>query len=64
MAKALGFRFDYEREQDKEKDKECVTDLVNLSRIEKPRDLKLPKFLESYRKEIEGVLPVLEEAAS
>jgi glycerate 2-kinase len=43
MARALGFRFDYEQEQ--EKDRECVTDLVNLCRIEKPQDLKLPKVI-------------------
>src|SRR5438552_17433523 len=55
MARALGFRFDYEHppssgfgaasEQQKEKDRGCVTDLVNLSRIEKPQELKLPKII-------------------
>jgi glycerate 2-kinase len=45
MARALGFRFDYEHEQDREKVRESVTDLVNLSRIEKPQDLKLPKMI-------------------
>jgi glycerate 2-kinase len=45
MARALGFRFDYEQEHEQEKDRECVTDLVNLSRIEKPQDLKLPKII-------------------
>jgi glycerate kinase len=55
MARALGFRFDYEHppspgfgaasEQQKEKDRGCVTDLVNLSRIEKPQDLSLPKII-------------------
>src|SRR5216110_1573812 len=55
MARALGFRFDYEHppspgfgaasEQQKEKDRGCVTDLVNLSRIERPEDLKLPKII-------------------
>ena len=45
MARALGFRFDYEHEPEQEKDGECVTDLVNLSRIEKPEDLKLPKII-------------------
>ena len=43
MARALGFRFDYEQEH--EKDRECVTDLVNLSRIENSQDLKLPKII-------------------
>ena len=55
MARPLGFRFDYEHppspgfgaasEQQKEKDRGCVTDLVNLSRIEKPQDLSLPKII-------------------
>ena len=55
MARALGFRFDYEHppssgfgaasEQQKEKDRGCVTDLVNLSRIERPQDLNLPKII-------------------
>src|SRR5207247_367765 len=49
MARALGFRFDYEQEhehkQEKETDREGVTDLVNLSRIEKPQDLRLPKII-------------------
>ena len=49
MARALGFRFDYEQEHEQEheqeKDRECVTDLVNLGRIEKPQDLKLPKII-------------------
>src|SRR5205823_9089402 len=53
MARALGFRFDYEHEheheheheQEKETDRERVTDLVNLSRIEKPQDLSLPKII-------------------
>jgi glycerate kinase len=45
MARALGFRFDYEHEQGKEEDRERVTDLVNLSRIGKPQDLKLPKII-------------------
>lgn len=42
MARALGFRFDYEHE--KEKERQRVTDLVYLSRIEKPEHLKLPKI--------------------
>ena len=41
MAKALGYRFDYEQEQDRER----VTELVNLSRIKKSRDLRLPKVI-------------------
>src|SRR5438093_2367685 len=47
MARALGYRFDYEQEheQEKETDREGVTDLVNLSRIEKPQDLRLPKII-------------------
>ena len=45
MARALGFRFDYEQEQEKGTDRECVTDLVNLGRIEKPQDFNLPKII-------------------
>src|ERR1041385_4126438 len=41
MARALGFRFDYEQH---EKGEARVTDLVGLKRIEKPKDLKLPKI--------------------
>jgi glycerate 2-kinase len=43
MARALGFRFDYEHEQ--EKDRKRVTDLIDLSRIERPQDLELPKII-------------------
>ncbi len=45
MARALRFRFDYEHEHEQGKDRERVTELVNLSRIEKSRDLKLPKII-------------------
>ena len=55
MARALGFRFDYEHppspgygvasEHEHETDSERVTDLVDLIRIEKPQDLKLPKII-------------------
>ena len=49
MARSLGFRFDceheHEQEQEKAREREHVTGLVNLSRIEKPRDLKLPKII-------------------
>jgi glycerate 2-kinase len=57
MARALGFRFDYEhppspgyraageQEHEQEKDRESVTGLIDLSRIEKPQDLKLPKII-------------------
>jgi glycerate 2-kinase len=47
MARALGYRFDYEHEheQEKEKEREPIADLVDLSRIEKPQDLKLPKII-------------------
>ncbi|MGB9474214.1 MAG: glycerate kinase [Candidatus Udaeobacter sp.] len=41
MARAMGYRFDYEHE----KDRECVTDLVNLDRIDMPKDLKLPAII-------------------
>src|SRR5207244_5606512 len=41
MARALGFRFDHEHEQDKIR----VTDLIGISGIRKPRDLKLPKIV-------------------
>src|SRR5436190_13390630 len=39
MARALGFRFDYEHEQVR------VTDLLELKRIEKPKDFALPKMI-------------------
>ena len=47
---------------------EIATDIPGFA-VDEPvetlgRELKLPKFLEPHRKEIEGVLPVLEEAAS
>ena len=37
MARALGFRFDHEHES--------VIDLIDLEKIEKPNDLKLPKIV-------------------
>ena len=43
MARALGFRFDYEQEH--EQARERVTELVNLNRIKKSRDLRLPKII-------------------
>jgi glycerate kinase len=43
MARALRYRFDYEHEH--EKDREGVADLVNLDRIDKPKDLRLPKII-------------------
>jgi glycerate 2-kinase len=49
MARALGYRFDYEyehgQEQEQEKDTEGVADLVDLCRIEKPQNLKLPTII-------------------
>jgi glycerate 2-kinase len=45
MARALGFRFDYEQEQQYEKGEARVTDLLALKGIEKPKDLKLPKII-------------------
>jgi glycerate kinase len=49
LARALGYRFDceheHEQEQENAREREHVTGLVNLSRIEKPRDLKLPKII-------------------
>jgi hypothetical protein len=47
---------------------EIATDIPGFA-VDEPvetlgRDLKLPKFLEPRRKEIEGALPVLKEAAS
>jgi glycerate kinase len=55
MARALGFRFDYEHppsrgygvagEQEHEHEQVRVTDLLALQGIEKPRDLKLPKII-------------------
>jgi glycerate kinase len=43
MAAALGFRFCYEHKQ--AGDKKRVSDLVNLGRLERPQDLKLPKII-------------------
>jgi len=45
MARALGFRFDYEHEPEQEKGRETVGDLINLCRIEKPQDLELRKII-------------------
>src|SRR2546430_6023730 len=39
MARALGFRFEQEHERRR------VSDLITLKRIEKPKDLKLPKIV-------------------
>jgi glycerate kinase len=41
MARAIGYRFDYEHEKDRER----VADLMNLERIEKPKDFKLPTII-------------------
>src|SRR6266702_5754559 len=43
MARALGFRFDYEREY--KKGEARVTDLLALEGIEKPKDVELPKIV-------------------
>jgi glycerate kinase len=43
MARALGFRFDYEREH--KKGEARVTDLLALKGIENPKDLELPKII-------------------
>jgi glycerate kinase len=45
MARALGFRFDYEHEQDHEYEQVRVTDLLELKGIEKPKHLALPKII-------------------
>jgi len=53
LARALGFRFDYEHPpspgfgaaREQEKNRESVTGLVDLSRIEKPHELNLPKII-------------------
>ena len=45
MARALGYRFDYEQEHEREKDSQRVIDLIDLRRIEKPQDLELPKIV-------------------
>ena len=42
MARALGFRFDYEHEQEHE---QKVTFLLHLTKIAKPKDLTLPKII-------------------
>jgi glycerate kinase len=41
MARALGFQFKYEPEQNEKR----VSDLLNLDQVEKPRDFKLPKII-------------------
>jgi len=41
VARALGFRFEQEHEHERRR----VSDLITLGRIEKPRDLKLPKIV-------------------
>ncbi|HEY2567951.1 MAG TPA: glycerate kinase [Candidatus Udaeobacter sp.] len=41
MARALGFQFKYEHEQNEKR----LSDLLNLDRVEKPRDLNLPKII-------------------
>ena len=43
MARALGYRFDCEKEH--EQGRQSVIDLVNLTRIQKPEDLELPKIV-------------------
>jgi glycerate kinase len=43
MARSLGFGFDYEHEHEHEQMR--VTDLLELNRVRKPRDLKLPKII-------------------
>jgi glycerate kinase len=45
MARALGYRFDYQQEHEREKDRQRMIDLINLRRIEKPQDLELPKII-------------------
>src|SRR3954447_15318664 len=42
MARALGFRFDFEHEQEHE---QKVTCLLQLTKIAKPKDLTLPKII-------------------
>src|SRR6266404_3419966 len=41
LARALGFRFEHEHEHERRR----VSDLITLRRIEKPKDLKLPKIV-------------------
>ncbi len=43
LARALGFRFEHEHEHEHERRR--VSDLITLRRIEKPKDLKLPKIV-------------------
>src|SRR5438094_4928039 len=45
VARALGFRFDYEQEQEQEHEQVRVTDLLELKRIEKPKDFVLPNMI-------------------
>ena len=42
MARALGFRFDYEHEQEHEQKVTCLLDLVKIA---KPKELTLPKII-------------------
>src|SRR6266478_1370381 len=46
MVRALGFRFEqeHEHEHEHEHERRRVSDLITLRRIEKPKDLKLPKI--------------------
>ena len=45
LARALGFRFEHEHEHEHEHERRRVSDLITLRRIEKPKDLKLPKIV-------------------
>ena len=43
MARAIGYRFNYQRQRKRER--ECVANLVNLDRIDTPKDSMLPKII-------------------
>jgi glycerate 2-kinase len=43
MARALGYRFDYAQEH--EQDGQSVIEFINLTKIQKPEDLELPKIV-------------------
>ena len=45
MARALGYQFVYEQEHVHEQDRQSVIEFINLTKIQKPEDLELPKIV-------------------